>query len=181
LRSKTERLADVIERAGGLTPEAYAAGVEFIRTQSGLGRIGIDLSGALRDRSSRDNLMLQSGDSVFVPEYTPVVRVTGAVNAPASVSYVEGKGMDYYIASAGGYARLADKGRTFVVQPNGHLEAVKGRFLLADGKPTPKAGATVTVPARDPNEKRELPGIVGSIAQVVASAVTVIVLLATRP
>src|SRR5688572_32438151 len=30
-RSKTERLRDVIERAGGLTGEAYAGGIQFYR------------------------------------------------------------------------------------------------------------------------------------------------------
>ncbi len=180
LKSRSERLNDLIQRAGGLTREAYPGGVQFIRGQDGLGRIGIDLPAVLRDPRNSDNLIMQSGDSVFVPEYSPVVRVAGAVNAPASVSYVEGKGLDYYIESAGGFARLADKGRTYVTQPDGSLEAVKRRVILADGKPTPLAGATVTVPAKDPNEKKDFPAIFGAIAQVVAGAVTVIVLLATR-
>jgi protein involved in polysaccharide export with SLBB domain len=181
LITRSDKLSDLITRAGGLTRSAYPEGVEFIRTRDGLGRIGIDLPEALRHPSAHDNLTLQSGDSVFVPEYNPVVRVVGSVNAPGSVAFVEGKGLDYYIDAAGGYSRLADKGRTYVTQANGSLHSVKRRFLLADGKPTPRAGAIVTVPARDPNEKRELPGIVGSIAQVVTGAITVIVLLATRP
>jgi protein involved in polysaccharide export with SLBB domain len=181
LITRSDKLSDLITRAGGLTRSAYPEGVEFIRTRDGLGRIGIDLPEALRHPSAHDNLTLQSGDSVFVPEYNPVVRVVGSVNAPGSVAFVEGKGLDYYIDAAGGYSRLADKGRTYVTQANGSLHSVKRRFLLADGKPTPSPGAIVTVPARDPNEKRELPGIVGSIAQVVTGAITVIVLLATRP
>ena len=180
LKNRTERLSDVLLRAGGLTREAYPGGVQFIRGQDGLGRIGIDLPAVLRDPRNTDNLIMQSGDSVFVPEYSPVVRVAGAVNAPASVSYVEGKGLDYYIESAGGYARLADKGRTYVTQPDGHLESVKRRVILADGKPTPRPGAVVIVPAKDPNEKKDFPAIFGAVAQVVAGAVTVIVLLATR-
>jgi polysaccharide biosynthesis/export protein len=180
LITRSDRLTDVLARAGGLTRSAYPGGIEFIRTRDGLGRIGIDLPSILRNPASHDNLTLQTGDSVFVPEYNPVVRVIGAVNAPASVAFMEGKGLDYYIGAAGGYARLADKGRTYVTQANGRLQSVTRRFILADGKPTPGAGAVVTVPSRDPNEKRELPGIIGSIAQVVAGAVTVIVLLATR-
>jgi polysaccharide biosynthesis/export protein len=180
LRNRAERLSDAIVRAGGLTKEAYAGGVEFIRNQDGLGRIGIDLTAVLKNPGDADNLILQSGDSVFIPEYKPVVRVVGAVNAPASVSYVAGKGLDYYIQSAGGFARVADKNRTYVTQPDGHLEAVRGRVILADSKPTPLAGAVVTVPAKDPNEKKDLPGIFGAVAQVVMGAVTVIVLLATR-
>jgi len=180
LKNRGERLSDVIERAGGLTKEAYPGGVQFFRGQDGLGRIGIDLPAVLRDARNSDNLLMQNGDSIFVPEYNPVVRVAGAVNSPASVSYIRGKGLDYYIESAGGYARLADKGRTYVTQPDGHLESVKRRVILADTKPVPLAGAVVTVPARDPNEKKDFPGIFGAVAQVVAGAVTVIVLLATR-
>lgn len=180
LKNRTDRLSDVLQRAGGLTREAYPGGVQFLRGQDGLGRIGVDLPAVLRDPRNTDNLIMQSGDSVFVPEYSPVVRVAGAVNAPASVTYVEGKGLDYYIESAGGFARLADKGRTYVTQPDGHLESVKRRVILADGKPTPLPGAVVTVPAKDPNDKKDLPGIFGAVAQVVMGAVTVIVLLATR-
>ncbi len=180
LITRSDKLTDVLARAGGLTRTADPNGVEFIRTRDGLGRIGLDLTAALRTPTSRENLTMQSGDSVYVPEYNPVVRVVGAVNAPASVAFVAGEGLDYYIRAAGGYSRLADKGRTYVTQANGRLESVKSRFLLADGKPTPTPGSVVTVPARDPNEKRELPGIIGSIAQVVAGAVTVLVLLATR-
>ena len=180
LTSRTERITDLITRAGGLTREAYAPGVSFVRQQGGLGRIGVDLPAVLKDGRHRDNLILQSGDSIFLPEYSPIVRVTGAVNAPASVSWVAGKGLEYYIDAAGGFARLADKGRTYVTQPDGHLESVKRRFLLADGKPTPGPGAVVTVPARDPNEKRDLPGIIGSIAQVVAGAATVLIVALTR-
>ena len=36
LRSKTERLADLIERAGGLTAEAYPGGIQFYRVLRGI-------------------------------------------------------------------------------------------------------------------------------------------------
>jgi polysaccharide biosynthesis/export protein len=42
LRSKTERLADLIQRAGGLTPEAYAGGVQFFRAYAGTRPTGTD-------------------------------------------------------------------------------------------------------------------------------------------
>ncbi len=50
LQSKGERLADVISRAGGLMPTAYAAGMELFRG-NGVGRIGVDLPSALKDPS----------------------------------------------------------------------------------------------------------------------------------
>ncbi|MEP6989336.1 MAG: SLBB domain-containing protein, partial [bacterium] len=48
LRSKSERLSDLIARAGGLTDEAYPDGLVFIRGQGGVGRVGVELSSALR-------------------------------------------------------------------------------------------------------------------------------------
>ena len=50
------------------------------------------------------------------------MRVSGAVTSPASILWERGKGFDYYIANAGGFARNADKGRTSVHYANGSAE-----------------------------------------------------------
>ena len=151
LRRKTERLSDVIARAGGLTSEGYADGVVFYRTRSNTGRIGIDLPRVLRDQRARDNFVLQDGDSIVVPSYNPVVQVIGAVNAPTAVAFVPGKNIDYYIQSAGGPARDADAGRAYVRQPNGKVESKRRHFfLLPTSVPEVRAGAEVTVPDAKP-------------------------------
>lgn len=194
LLSKDERLADVLARAGGLTPQAYANGIRFfrlghprlradqdtfvadvrgatVRAPDHAGRIGVDLPRVLRNPAHRDNLVLAAGDSIHIPQYMPYVRVQGAVNLPASVAYRRGAGTGYYVDGAGGYGRLADKRATFVMQPNGHVQ--KG------GDPEP--GAVVIVPAM---ERRE-PGttflqIMGALAPLISAATTIIVVLASR-
>src|SRR5438128_162775 len=65
LKAKADRLAALIQRAGGLTPQADADGIRFYRQVNGVGRINIDLPKALRDTTARDNLLLQPGDSLF--------------------------------------------------------------------------------------------------------------------
>src|SRR5262249_31669809 len=75
LRSKDERLADIVHRAGGLTPRAYQEGIAFFRPLNNRGRINIKLDHALKDSTSRDNVIMQPGDSVRIPEYQPSVRV----------------------------------------------------------------------------------------------------------
>ena len=75
LRTKTERITDLLRRAGGLLPTAYPEGVEFYRPKDRHGRIGIDLPRVLADNSYRDNFILFGGDSIFIPEYNPVVQV----------------------------------------------------------------------------------------------------------
>src|SRR2546421_1342978 len=64
LRTKTERLADIINRSGGLTSQAYADGIRFVRGNGGIGRINVNLTRALRDTNSRYNIILQSADSI---------------------------------------------------------------------------------------------------------------------
>lgn len=177
LRTKGERLRDLVERAGGVTGEGYAEGIRFHRSSDSLGRIGLDLPRVLRDARHRDNLILEHGDSVHIPRYTPVVNVTGAVNAPVAVAYVPGKGLGYYIQRAGGASRLADAGRAFVRQPNGDVEGRGRTLLLFTHDPTPRAGSEVTVPARDPNDRKNYAAIAGSVAQVLASLVAILVVV----
>src|SRR5213083_2447648 len=74
LKAKDDRLADLVARAGGVTPRAYPEGIRFIRPADNRGRINIDLPRALRDRGARDNVILQPGDSIHIPEYQTSVR-----------------------------------------------------------------------------------------------------------
>ncbi len=145
---KNERLSDMIVRAGGLTTEAYSGGTVFTRRQNNVGRIGLDVPNVLRNRRHVDNLLLQDGDSVFVPRFNAVVTVRGSVNSPVAVAYAPGRDLNYYVRAAGGPATNADVGRSYVTQANGKVESVQRRRLLPDGVPSPRAGSTVTVPAR---------------------------------
>ena len=174
LKTKADRLADLIQRAGGLTPQAYADGVRFYRQVTGAGRINIDLAKALRDAGSRDNVILQPGDSVFIPEYIPSVKVIGAVNAPGSVLYRKGAGLGYYIEAAGGFAYTADQGRTSVRFADGEV-ATRHKFLFFRGDPTPGPGSEVTVPLKDTSNPTNKVALFGAIAQILASTVAIIV------
>ncbi len=178
LRTTTEKITDLIQRAGGLTRDAYANGVIFYRPRNGVGRIGIELPEVLKDDDSRDNLLLQDGDSVFIPRYNSVVNVQGAVNSPVSVTYASGKSMEYYIRAAGGPSRKADVKRAYVTQPNGKVDARESNFLLPDGIPKPQPGSVVYVPERDPADTGfNFLQSAGAIAQIAATLLTLVVAL----
>jgi polysaccharide export outer membrane protein len=180
LITRTDHLSDLIERAGGLTKEAYPAGIRFFRSSDRGGRIGVDLPKVLSDPKGRDNLILSGGDSIFIPEYVPVVYVNGAVNAPMSVTFLPDKGLDYYIASAGGYTRKADKSRAYVTQPTGKVESVHSRFwFVPDSKPAPLAGGAIFVPERDPADRRDWVVYATALAQIVASLATTVLVVNT--
>ncbi len=179
LKAKDDRLSDLVTRAGGLTPRAYPEGIRFLRSADARGRINIDLPKALRDHGSRDNVILQPGDSVMIPEYQPSVRVTGAVNSPASVLYRRGAGLDYYLSAAGGFTQAAEKGRVSVHYANGDVRT-RRRSLLFSSNPAPGPGSEVFVPTKDPNAPHtDTVALFGAIAQILASTVAIIV-VATR-
>ena len=177
LRTKTEKVSDVIARAGGLTPEAYADGVTFFRVKDSVGRIGIALPEILRHTSSRENLQLLDGDSIFIPRFNEVVNVKGAVNSPVGVTYVPGKNLQYYVQAAGGINRKGDLRYAYVTQPNGKVEATSGKFIFRND-PHPRPGSTVYVPEKDPNERHvDYIATVGSIASVAGSLITLVIAL----
>jgi len=176
LKTKSEKITDLIQRAGGITPDAYANGVVFYRTRNGIGRIGIELPDVLRNSRSLDNLPLQDGDSLYIPRYNAVVNVQGAVNSPVAVTWAPGKTIDFYIRAAGGPSRKADTKRAYVTQPNGKVEARESHFLLPDVTPKPNAGSTIFVPERDPLDRpTDLLSTVGVIAQIMAGLATLLV------
>src|SRR5437016_4961167 len=170
LRSKNDRLADIIDRAGGLMPQAYPDGIRFVRPTNAAGRINIDLSRALREHDSRDNVIMQPGESMFMPEFLTSVKVTGAVNSAGSVQWKRGEGLGYYIDAAGGFSYLADKGRVSVRFANGEVHTKKGG-------PKPGPGSEVFVPVKDTTARTNYVALFGAIAQILASTVAIIVVV----
>jgi len=150
LLSKSDRVADLVQRAGGVLETGYPEGARLYRSLEGLGRIDMDLPSALGDPGSGDNLILQAGDSLHIPEYSPTVQVRGAVNSPVTVQYQEGQGLGYYIAVAGGYRSDADEGRLSVRYANGQART-RSKFLFWSSYPEPGPGSEVVVPVKDPN------------------------------
>ncbi|GJG89017.1 capsule polysaccharide transporter [Gemmatimonadetes bacterium T265] len=171
LTRKDERLADVLARAGGLTPQAYARGATLRRVTDSLGYVSVDLPRVLRDPTYRDNVVLEDGDTVTVPHFQGVVVVKGAVYSPTTVAYVPGADADYYVRAAGGATRQADVRRVYVRQPNGMIESTHHRRLGGDAQPEPAAGAVVTVPVRDASDHHDIAPLLGALGSSLAAIV----------
>lgn len=142
LRTRAERLTDVIARTGGLTGEAYAEGIHVIRG----GRVVAgELARALDNPQDRSNIVLEPGDSVHVPGYDPTVTVAGAVTFESRVLYRPGKPLSYYIEQAGGLLPEADLRRITVTYQNGQRAAVR-RSAFGRRQPAVQPGSSVLVP-----------------------------------
>jgi protein involved in polysaccharide export with SLBB domain len=208
LQTKTDRLGDLIERAGGLTAEAYPDGIQFYRAyrvgfrptdeqlprvdqRSFRGdtlprgyneRVGIDLPQVLKDKNARDNVILAGGDSVNIPEYNPIVLVQGAVNSPGAVAYDPGKSLDWYVNAAGGYTQSADSKHPYVTQPNGKREGVKRKAIFSDAVPKPESGAVVFVPTKTVQEPpSNTVGVIATLAQVLTAVATLVIVARSKP
>ncbi len=140
-----ESVADLIERAGGFTPYAFPEGARFYRKFEDAGRINVNLRDALQRPDSGDNIVMQPGDSLYVPPRVEFVIVRGQVGYPSSILYVRGKTPRYYIDQAGGYAEGADRRHTRVTLPNGSTWQPRW-FILPD--PELQPGSEIFVPER---------------------------------
>lgn len=170
LRSRDERLSSVLARAGGLKPTAYPRAAKFVRNKDGAGRLAVDVADVALKRGRRYDLVLEDGDSIYIPREPKTVKVVGAVGLPSSVLWEHGKKLGYYVEQAGGYTDESDKGRTKLIQPNGRIKGPKNNWF----DPSPEAGALVIVPKLGPQEKKETLKDIATIVTIITGAVTTI-------
>ena len=155
LQNKNERLSSLIERAGGVTKDAYVKGARLTRTmtEDELKRrqdvlalsqssasdslnlstedlkttysVGIDLEEALKNKGGYADIVLREGDVIYIPEMNNTVKISGTVMYPNTVTYKNGEGLSYYINQAGGYGNRAKKSKVYVVYANGNVAKAK--------------------------------------------------------
>lgn len=201
LKEKTERLSDIVKRAGNLTPHAFSAGARLLREKTimemteerkamqalskGLKdsistdllninpyySVGIELDKAIANPRSEYDLVLREGDQLIVPEYDNTVKINGSVMYPNTVLYKRGQKVSYYINQAGGYSDLAEKKRAYIVYMNGTVAKVKG-----SNRDAIQPGCNIVVPSKDQKDKMSL-GQILSIGTSVTSMASVIALL----
>ncbi|MFZ4687945.1 MAG: SLBB domain-containing protein [Polymorphobacter sp.] len=222
---KGETLAELVARAGGLSPLAYPYGAIFTRRsvkelqQEGLRRTSRELTNSLlavsaRKEGSGDALLaaqqlitqlatveapgrvvveadprvlavrgdldtvLESGDAVVMPKRPNFVLALGDVSNPGALQFISGKSVGEYLRETGGTQSTADKGRIFVVLPNGTSQPVGGRGWGRSDNGVIPPGSTIIVPKNiDPLYKLDLAkDITGIIASLLTSVATVAIL-----
>ena len=154
LQNKNERISALVERAGGITADAYLKGARLTRTMTRdelrrrqdvleLSRtgndsidltrrdiattysVGIDLEEALKNKGGSADIVLREGDVIYIPEMNNTVKISGTVMYPNTVTYKNGAGLSYYINQAGGYGNRAKKSKVYVVYANGNVAKAK--------------------------------------------------------
>jgi protein involved in polysaccharide export with SLBB domain len=77
------------------------------------------LEPADRLRGTPNDILLEDGDSLTVPQYPTSVTVIGAVRNSAAVLYKPDETIDYYIGRAGGVRQEGDVSQTYILKPDG--------------------------------------------------------------
>ena len=131
--------------------------------------LDIDLRRAVENPGCDADIVLREGDKLIVPEYAATVKISGEVRYPVTVTYLEGKNLNYYIKHAGGYADRAKKNGVYAIYMNGGVKKIS-KLSSKDIQP----GMEIVVPAKNFKKKMSTAEIV-TIGSASASIATMIV------
>lgn len=148
--NNADRLNKLIERAGGIKSSGYLPGAVLRRNGE---RVAVDIAAILENPSVEGNLLIENGDSLFIPERSEVVRIAGAVLNPSVVNYAKGSGFQEYLSQAGGFGERARKRSVYVTYASGYTNRTR-KFLFFNIYPKITPGATITVPFKPDNTNR---------------------------
>jgi protein involved in polysaccharide export with SLBB domain len=115
------------------------------------GRLVIPLQDILAGKAG--DVILETGDTLLIPQFRQEVSVVGEVQRPSSYFYDKRLSYKDYIRQSGGFLQSANKKGVYIVKASGEVIMPRSQFLFLP-KPGIKvvAGDTIVVPL-DTNEK----------------------------
>lgn len=200
LKSKNERLSEIVSRSGGFSPDAYLEGAMMTRKVNITPKmkrlreelkkrdstlvfndvefdvIGVNLAKAINKPGLRDDIFMRAGDELFIPRENQTVKVSGEVLNPISLTYQKEKGLKRYINQGGGFGNKAKKNRVYVIHPNGEASTTRN-FLFVRSYPDVTPGSEIVVPQkpeREPMTAAAWISISSSLASLTLAVVTIV-------
>lgn len=131
--------------------------------------LDIDLKKAVDNPGCDADIALREGDKLIVPEYTATVKISGEVRFPVTVTYLDGKKLNYYIKHAGGYADRAKKNSVYAIYMNGGVKKIS-KLSSKDIQP----GMEIVVPAKSLKKKLSTAEVVTISSSAVSIATMVV-------
>lgn len=170
VQKRDETVLEFLKRAGGITPYGSVENTQVFR--KGV-RVNINLIEKSISETTRKNMILLPGDSIFVPRIISYVEVAGAVNNPQYVNYFKHR-FKYYTNAAGGITQNARLKGAYIKYPNGLNRPIR-HFLFFRNYPTVKPGSKIVIPEKSADSKFKV-GF-GALAVIVAPVLTALVSL----
>ena len=198
LTHRTERLSDVVEKAGGLNQWAYVKGARLSRKMDAEEKarlmstlevmdsakdsieasmlamseryyVGIDLEAAMSSPGSDADLVLREDDVLVVPQYNNTVKISGNVLYPNTVTYRPNMTVKDYVIQAGGYGFRSKKSKAYIVYMNGTV--TRARKMSSN---VVEPGCEIVVP-----KKRERSTGIQEVLGIATTASSVATMMAT--
>lgn len=195
---RTERLSDLINKAGGINEWAYVKGARLSRRMNEEERarmestldvinaakdsidvstidinaryyVGINLQKAISNPGGDADLVLREGDMLDIPQFVNTVKITGNVMYPNTVTYSSDMTVDDFVRQAGGYGYKAKKSKAYVIYMNGTVTRAK-RFSTNVVEP----GCEIVIPS-----KRQAEGSLEKFLSIATTSSSVATMLAT--
>lgn len=125
LQDSLRRLEQTALTATSSTPEEAQLRVDearliqdFVKRASQLEPDGVIV---VSRGSEINDIWLEDGDEVVIPQKSNVVQITGEVVMPKAVAFEKGMSLDDYLAAAGGVSSRADEKHILVAKQNGEV------------------------------------------------------------
>lgn len=118
-------------------------------------KISINLTAALANSNSPENMSLEDGDVLTIEPNTNLVKVSGEVYFPTIVPFEKGANLKYYIQKSGSYTDQARKSGALVIYPDGKAKKVK-KFLFFRSYPEVVPRSEIFIPQKSDRNKQGL-------------------------
>jgi protein involved in polysaccharide export with SLBB domain len=138
-----------ISSAGGnpaLVLSSISSLISDLENINPIGRVVSEFDLDILEKYPEKDILLESGDRIYVPERSSTVTVSGQVLSPTSFSFNPKFKVNDYVQLAGGFQEGADRNRILVIYPNGMASRVRAWPNQPDISP----GTSLIIP-RDPN------------------------------
>lgn len=204
ITTRTERISDLIKRAGNITTEAYLKGASLIRKQTNdkaltnrainnianekessnkiivsqdkFDVIGVDLADILRNPGGINDLYLLEGDSIRILKHSQTIKVSGSVYNPNVIPYQKSFSLKDYIYNAGGFTKGSKPGHIYVVYANGSVKKTK-RTLFFRNYPELEPGAEIIIPNRGERRHMSMAETIGISSAAASMALLLVTLI----
>jgi len=176
--SKKECISDLLNRAGGLMPNAFVKGARMKRAnqqaalsleamhnsssdslltkaaeQINIDQLELRLDEILKNPGSIFDYQLKEGDQIIIPEISQEVRISGEILNPIGQAYEQGRSLKYYINRSGGFSEKAQKKKVFVIYSSGTTQVTRTGFWRSYPKVEP--GCQIIVPQKPEKQKTD--------------------------
>ncbi|MEI9889080.1 MAG: SLBB domain-containing protein [Rhizomicrobium sp.] len=117
-----------------------------LRDAPALGRVVVTADPVVLAIKPEFDLIVQPGDTLFIPKRPSSVTIAGEVLSPGSLQYAANLTVDDYIRLAGGVTATAEAERTFVVLPDGSSRPLSESWISFGNDQRVPPGSTIVVP-----------------------------------